>query len=164
MAALISTILILSSVLLISICLLFCSSRPLVNSSWIISIFILRSWVIFTLITLDSLSGRLSRSTSFNCFSEHLSYSFIWDIILYLFILIGLLWLWFSFQRLWDCSSSCFFCLSTVLKKTNYRHYRVSRCSLEIPKSLNSIYLKYQDYRHHSIYVHIKFIYSEIYF
>ena len=44
-------------------------------------------------------------------FSGDLSYSFIWDIILCLLILISFLWLWFSFWRQWDClilaSSAC---------------------------------------------------------
>ena len=50
--------------------------------------------------------------TSFSCCCfGNLSFSFICVKILLLFTLINYLWLWFSFWRLWDCSSSCFFCL-----------------------------------------------------
>ena len=57
--------------------------------------------------------GRLPVSTSFSCFSWILSYSFIWNIILCLFILSNFLWLCFSFCRLQDCSS-WFFSLPLV--------------------------------------------------
>lgn len=53
--------------------------------------------------------------TSFSCCCcccfGNLSFSFICVKILLLFTLINYLWLWFSFWRLWDCSSSRFFCL-----------------------------------------------------
>ena len=67
-----------------------------------------RSWIIFTIIILNSLSGRLPISTSFSCFSGVLSCSFIWYIVLCLFILSIFLQMWFLFHRLQDCSSSCF--------------------------------------------------------
>ena len=51
----------------ISICLFF-SSRSLVNFSCISSILFLRSWIIFTIIILNSFSGRLPISTSFSFF------------------------------------------------------------------------------------------------
>ena len=61
-----------SSVLFISDYLIFSSSRSLVNIPCIFSIFasILfpRSWIIFTIIILNSFSGRLPISTSFSCF------------------------------------------------------------------------------------------------
>ena len=65
----------------------------------------------FTIIIVNSFSGRLPISISFNCFSGVLSCSFIWYIALCLFILSFFLWMWFSFHRLQDCSSSCFCCL-----------------------------------------------------
>ena len=80
-----------SSVLFISVCLFFSSSRSLVNISCIISILFLRSWIIFTIIILNSFSGRLSISTSFSCFSGVLSYPFIWDRTTCFFILINFL-------------------------------------------------------------------------
>ena len=39
----------------------------------------LRSWIIFTIIILNSFSGRLPIYNSFGCFSGVLSYPFIWD-------------------------------------------------------------------------------------
>ena len=60
------------SVLLISVCLFFSSSRSLVNISCIFSIFISilfpRSWIIFTIIILNYFSGRLHISTSLIAF------------------------------------------------------------------------------------------------
>ena len=96
-------------------CLFLNSSRSLLNISCIFLIFasILfpRSWIIFTIIILNSFSGRFPISPSFSCFSGVLSYSFVWYIVLCLFILSVFLWMWFSFRRLQNCSSSCFCCL-----------------------------------------------------
>ena len=68
---------------IIHLCLFFSSSRSLVNISCIFSIFasILfpRSWITFTIIILNSFSGRLPISTSFHCISGVLSCPFIWD-------------------------------------------------------------------------------------
>ena len=87
------------------------SGKPISGSSvnvyCIFSILFPRSWITFTVIILNSFSGRLLISTSFRYFSWILSYPFI---ILYPFILINFLWWWFSFWLLQDCSS-CFFCL-----------------------------------------------------
>ena len=98
---------------IVHLCLFFTSSRSLENIYCIFSIFFFqRSWIIFTIIILNSFAGRLPISISFTCFSGDLSYSFIWDIILCLLIFISFLWLWFSFWRQWDClillaSSAC---------------------------------------------------------
>ena len=46
-------------VLFVIVCLFFSSSRSLLNVSCIFSILFLRFWIIFTLITLNSFSGRL---------------------------------------------------------------------------------------------------------
>jgi len=78
-----------SGVLFISVCLFFSYSRSLVNISCIFSI--LRSWIIFTIIILNSFSGRLLSPTSFSCFSGVLSCPFIWDITFCFFMLINFL-------------------------------------------------------------------------
>ena len=75
-----------------AVCLFFSSYRSLVNIYRIFSIVFPRSWIIFTIIILNSFSGRLPISTSFSCFSGVLSCPFIWDIILCIFILINFLW------------------------------------------------------------------------
>ena len=71
-----------SSVLFISVCSLV-PLCLLANISYIFSIFasilFLRPWIIFTIIIMNSFSGRLPISTSFGCFSRVLSCSFIWD-------------------------------------------------------------------------------------
>ena len=81
-----------SSVLFISVCLFFSSSRSLVNICCIFSIFasILfpRSWIIFSIIILNSFPGKLPISTSFSCFSGILSCPFIWDITFCFFTVI----------------------------------------------------------------------------
>jgi len=51
------------------------------------SILFLRSWIIFTIITLNCFSGRLPISISLICSSGVLSCSFIWDIYLCCLIL-----------------------------------------------------------------------------
>ena len=102
-------------VLLISVCLFFSYSRSLLNISSIFSIcasiLFPRSWIIFTIITQNSFSGRWPISTSLIYSSGVLSCSFIWDIFLCHLILSNFLWLWFLFCRLRGCSSSCFCCL-----------------------------------------------------
>ena len=75
------------------------------------SILFPRSWIIFSIIILNFFSGRLPISTSFSCFSGVLSCSFIWYKVLCLLILSIFLWMWFSFHRLQNYSSSCFCCL-----------------------------------------------------
>ena len=52
-------------VLFITVCLLFSSFRSLLNVSCIFSILFLRFWIIFTITTLNSFSGRLPISSSF---------------------------------------------------------------------------------------------------
>ena len=72
------------------------------------------SWILGPpgpIIIFNSFSERLPISTSFSYFSGILCYSFIWVIVLCTFISINFLWLWFSFWKLQDCSSSCLFCL-----------------------------------------------------
>ena len=73
-------------VLFTSVCLFFSSSKSSLNISCVFSIYasilFLRSWIAFTIITLNSFSGRLLISTSLSCFSGVLSCSFIWDIFL----------------------------------------------------------------------------------
>ena len=76
-----------SGVLFISVHLFFSSSRSLVNISCIFSILdsilFLRSCIIFTIIILNSFSGKLPISTSFSCFSGvfilslHLGHNFL---------------------------------------------------------------------------------------
>ena len=59
----------------------------LVSSQSLSPILFLRSWIIFTIIFLSSFSSSLPISTSCSCFSGGLSYSFIWDVIVCIFIL-----------------------------------------------------------------------------
>ena len=77
--------------LVISVCLFFSSSRSLVNTPYIRSTVFPSYWIIFTIIILNSFSGRLPISTSFSCFSWVLSCSFIWDITFCFFNLINFL-------------------------------------------------------------------------
>ena len=69
---------------LISVCLFFNSYRSLLTITCVIlicaSILFLRSCIIFTIITLNTFSGRLPVSTS--CCSGILSCTFIWDVFL----------------------------------------------------------------------------------
>ena len=102
--------------LLIPSSVLFISVRSLVLLSlWLHFLHLFFSEILddFHYIILNSLSGRLPISTSFSCFTGDLSCPFIWDKILCLFILVSFLRLWFSFWRLWDYISSCFFCLTS---------------------------------------------------
>jgi len=104
----------------------FISSRSLLNFSCIVSIvssmFFCNSilfseyWIIFTIIILNSFSGRLPISSSFVWFGVHLSCSFTCWIFLCLFILFILLYLGWAFcmlevcgfSLLWHCS--CVWC------------------------------------------------------
>ena len=81
---------------------LFISSRSLLNLSYIFSILVSRLficdsilfsrfWIIFTIIILNSLSGRFPISSSFVWFGGHLSCSFTCWVFLCLFILFILL-------------------------------------------------------------------------
>ena len=92
-------------VLFIIVCLLFSSSRSLLNVSCICFIFFPRCWVIFTIIILNSFSGRLSISSSFVWSGGVLLCSFICCIFLCLLILLNLLCLGSPFHRLQVCSS-----------------------------------------------------------
>ena len=80
----------------------FISSRSLLNISYIISILVSilfiynsilfsRFWIIFTIIILNSLSGRFPISSSFVWFGGHLSCSFTCCLFI-LFILLCLVW------------------------------------------------------------------------
>ena len=62
-------------VLFITVCLLFSSSRSLLNVSCIFSILFLRFWIIFTIITLNSFSGSLPISSSFPIWIPFISFS-----------------------------------------------------------------------------------------
>ena len=87
----------------------FSFSKCLVNISCIFSIAFPRSWIIFTIIILNSFSGRLPISTYLFSWgfilSSHLGHKFL------LFSSRLLSVMWFLLYSLWDCSSSCFFCL-----------------------------------------------------
>ena len=98
-------------VLFITVCLLFSSSRFLLNVSFIFYILFPRSWIIFTNITLNSFSGRLRSSSSFVLSGGFLPCSFICCIFLCFLILFNLLCLGSPFRRLQVCSSRCFCCL-----------------------------------------------------
>ena len=87
-----------SNVLFISICFFLRYSGSLVNISCIFPVLFLRSWIICTIIILNSFSGRLPISTSSSCFPGVLSCSYIWEIILCFFMFfsqINFLWLLF---------------------------------------------------------------------
>ena len=94
--------------------LFFKPSGSLLNTSYIFyvcaSIFFPRSWIIIAIITLNSFSGNLPIFTSLSCSSGILSCSFFWNIFLCHLILSNFLCLWPPFQRLQDCSSTCFWC------------------------------------------------------
>ena len=98
--------------LVISVCLLFKSCSSLLNISYIFSVYssipFLRSWIIFTIITLNCFSGRLLISSSFSCSFVFLSCFFICNIVLCPLILSSFLCLWSPFHRLQDHSSFCF--------------------------------------------------------
>ena len=99
---------------MITVCLFFSFSRSVLNVSCIFSILFLRFWIIFTIITLNSFSGRLPISYSFVLSCGLLPHSFICCIFLCLLILFKLLCLRSSFCRLQGHSPSYFCCLSPV--------------------------------------------------
>ena len=78
-------------VLFIIVCLLFFSSMSFLNVSCIFSILFPRFWITFTIITLNSVSGRLPISSSFVWFAGFLPCSFICCIFLCLPIFLNLL-------------------------------------------------------------------------
>ena len=88
----------------------------LFRSSCIFSILFPRFWIIFTIITLISFSGRLPISSSFVWSGRFLPCSFICCIFLCLLILLNLLCLGSPFCRLQVPSSCCFWCLPPVGK------------------------------------------------
>ena len=96
------------------------SSRSLLNISCIFliraSILFLRSWIIFTIITLNCFSGRLPISSSFIWSVRFLPCSYICDIFFCLFFLLILLCLGSPFHRLQVRSSHCFWYLSPVAR------------------------------------------------
>ena len=102
--------------LFIIFCLLFSSSRSLLNVFCIFSVLFPRFWIIFTIITLNSFSGRVPISSSFFCSGGFFPYPFICCVFLCLLILLTLLCLWSPFHRLQVCSSCCFWCLPPVAK------------------------------------------------
>ena len=98
----------------IIVCLLFSSSRYLLNVSCIFSILFPRFWIIFTIITLNSFSGRMPISYSFVWSGVFLRCSFICCVFLCLLIFLNLLCLESPFCRLQVRSSHCFWCLAPV--------------------------------------------------
>ena len=102
--------------LFIIVCLLFSSSRSLLNVSCIFSILFPRLWILFTIIILSSFSGRLPISYSFIRSGGFLPCSFICCVFFCLLILLNLLCLGSPFLRLPVCSVHCFWCLSPVAK------------------------------------------------
>lgn len=71
---------------------------------WIYAcIHFLRSWIIFTVITLNSFSSGLPISISVSFSSRVISWSFIWNIFLCCHILFTFLWLQSLFCRLLGC-------------------------------------------------------------
>ena len=101
-------------VLFIIVCLFFCSSRSLLNVSCIFSILFPIFGVIFTIITLNSFSGRLPISSLFIWSCGFLPCSLVCNMFLCIFILSDLLCLRSPFCRLQGHSSSCFWCLPPV--------------------------------------------------
>ena len=102
--------------LFIIVCLLFSSSGSLLNVSCIFSILFPGFWIIFTIITLNSFSGRPPISYSFVWSGGVLLCSFICCLILCLLIFLKLLCLDSPFFRLQVRSSGCFWCLPPVGK------------------------------------------------
>ena len=102
--------------LFIIVCLLFSSSRSLLNVSCIFSILFPRFWVIFTIITLNYFSGRLPVSSAFVWSHGFLPCSFICCVFLCLLILLNLLCLGSPFHSLQVHCSRCFWCLLPVGK------------------------------------------------
>ena len=102
--------------LFIIVCLLFSSSRSLLNVSYIFSILFPSSWIIFSIITQNSFPGRLPISSSFVWSGGFLPCSFICCMFLCLLILLNLLCLGSPVHRLHVHSSRCFCCLPPVGK------------------------------------------------
>ena len=86
--------------LFIIVCLLFSSSRSLLNVYCIFSILFPRFWIIFTIITLNSFFGTLPISSSFVCSGGLLPCSLFCCVFLCLLILLILLCLGLHFA---DC-------------------------------------------------------------
>ena len=102
--------------LFIIVCLLFSSSRSLLNVSCTFSILFPRFWIIFTISTLNSFSDRLPISSSFVWSGGCLPCSFLCSVFLYPLLLLNLLCLGSPFHRLQVRSSCCFWCLLPVGK------------------------------------------------
>ena len=98
------------------VCWLFSSSMSLLNVSSIFSILFPRFWIIFTIITVNSFSGRLPLSSSLVWSGGFIPCSFICCVFLYLLIFLNLLFLVPPFRRLQVCSFRCFWCLPPVAK------------------------------------------------
>ena len=103
-------------VLFIIVYLLFSSSRSLLNGPCIFSILFPRFWITFTIITLNSFSGRLPISSSFVWSDGFLPCSFICSVLFWLLLLLNLLCLGYPFHRLQVHNSRCFWCLPPVGK------------------------------------------------
>ena len=102
--------------LFIIVCLLFSSSRSLLNVSCIFSILFPRFCIIFPIITLNSFSGRLPISSSFVWCHGFLPFSFICCVFLCPLLLLNLVCLGSHFRRLQARISVCFWCLPPVRK------------------------------------------------
>ena len=102
--------------LFIIVCLLFSSSRSLLNISCIFSILFPRFWIIFTIIILNYFSDKLPISSSLVWPGRFLPCFFICCVFLCLLLLLNLLCLGSPFLRLQVCSSCCFWCLFPVGK------------------------------------------------
>ena len=78
-------------VLFIIVCLLFSSSSSLLNASYIFSILFPRFWIIFTITTVNSFSGRLPISSSFIWSYRFLPCAFVCNIFFchFIFFLMG---------------------------------------------------------------------------
>ena len=102
-------------VLFIIVCLLFSSSRSLLNVSCIFSILFPRFCIISTIITLNSFSGRLPISSSFGLVGFYLAPSSAAYFSFFSFCLTYCIW-GSPFRRLHVRSSCCFWCLPPVGK------------------------------------------------
>ena len=100
----------------IFVCLLSSFSRSLLNVSCIFFILFPRFWIIFTILILNSFSGRLPISSSFVWSGGFLPCYFICCVFLCLLILLNLRCLGSPFCSLQVRSSHCFCCLPPVGK------------------------------------------------
>ena len=99
-------------VLFISASLFFSSPSLCLNIFRIfLTILFLRSCIFFTIIILNSFSGRLLIPSSFSCSYRFLSCTFMCSRLLCCLIFSDLLCLLSPFCRLQECGSSCFWCL-----------------------------------------------------